>query len=193
MENLPINIVDLVFVVVIVVSGLLALYRGFVTELMAVAGWVGAAIITLTFFSTARPLLRDYIPSELASDIATGIVLFLLSLIVISALTHFIARFVRGKRTGVIDRVLGFLFGLLRGYVVLALVYLLFSQVYPPSDRPAWVEGAYSLPTLKFGADTLRRVIPEGAFEEGRALTPRRDVFSLHVLPAAASDSPRSA
>lgn len=165
MDNIPVSVADVIFAAVIVVSGGLALYRGFVTEVLAIVGWAGAAIATVSLFNPLRPLARDLIPSQIGADVATGIIIFLVTLLVISLLARIVASTVRGSRIGIIDRFLGLVFGVLRGYVVLIIVFLLFEQVYPRDDQPNWIRDARAVPLLDFGGDVLLRLVPALPFE----------------------------
>lgn len=160
MDNLPVSAADVIFAAVIVVSGGLALYRGFVTEVLAIIGWAGAAIATVTLFNPLRPLARDIIPSQIGADVATGIVIFLVALLIISLLARIVASTVRGSQISIVDRFLGLVFGILRGYVVLIIVFLLFEQVYPRDDQPKWIRDARAVPLLDFGGAVLLRLVP---------------------------------
>lgn len=160
MENLPVSVADVIFAAVIIVSGGLALYRGFVTEVLAIVGWAGAAIATLSLFNPLRPLARGFIPSQIGADVATGIIIFLVTLLIISLLARIVASTVRGSQISIIDRFLGLVFGILRGYVVLIIVFLLFEQVYPRDDQPKWIRDARAVPILDFGSTILLRLVP---------------------------------
>ena len=164
--DLPITIADLVIVGVVLLSALLALFRGFVTETLAVAGWAGAAIVTLTTFVHLRGFARGFVPSDLAADIATGIAIFVVSLVVISVISHLIASLVRGKTVGTLDRALGFLFGLLRGYVLVAIVFLGLAQLYPREDQPGWLRDAATVPLIDFAGGLLLRLVPDATLPE---------------------------
>lgn len=50
MSSLPVNIVDLIVIVVLLLSALLALFRGFVKEVLSIVGWVAALAVTYFFF-----------------------------------------------------------------------------------------------------------------------------------------------
>lgn len=165
MDNLPVSAADVIFVAVIAVSGGLALYRGFVTEVLAIVGWAGAAIATVSLFNPLRPIARGFIPSQIGADVATGIVIFLVTLLVISLLARIVASTVRGSQISIIDRFLGLVFGILRGYVVLIIVFLLFEQVYPRDDQPKWISDARAVPLLDFGGTILLRLVPALPFE----------------------------
>lgn len=180
MDNLPVSAADAIFAVVIIVSGGLALYRGFVTEVLAVVGWAGAAIATVSLFNPLRPLARDFIPSQIGADVATGIVIFLVTLLVISLLARIVASAVRGSQISIIDRGLGLAFGVLRGYVVLIIVFLLYEQVYPRGDQPEWIRDARAVPLLDFGGTFLLRLVPVLPLEEETGFN--RAGFSSAVL-----------
>lgn len=161
MEGWPLNPVDIGVIVVLLLSALLAFARGFVREVLSIAGWVGAAVVTLQLFPMARPFLREYITMELLADVLTGVGIFIGTLIVFSVVSHFIAKAVSGSALSAVDRSLGFLFGLLRGGVVLALGYLLLVWLMPnPTEHPDIVQEARTRPMIERGADMLRSLVP---------------------------------
>ena len=159
--GIAVNLVDVIIIVVILISGLLALYRGFLTEALGVAGWIGATIVTLTLFSTAQPFTRKFIPVNLAADIISGIALFLLSLVVISLITHSLANIIRGKKASFFDRTLGLLFGMLRGIVLLAFLYLLIIQFIPPEEHPHWIKESKTVPIIKKSSEWIMLIVPK--------------------------------
>jgi len=73
----PINLTDIAVALVILFSGLFALFRGFVHEILSVASWVGAAAATLVAFPFAQPEVRKVIAIPLVADLAAGIAIFL--------------------------------------------------------------------------------------------------------------------
>lgn len=160
MDNLPINAVDLVILVVVVLSGLLAFSRGFVHEFLGLIAWIGAAFVTLHFFLPAQEIARDIIAIEILADIAAGLVLFLVALFFFSLISRSIGKRVRESSIGFLDRSLGFLFGLARGALIVCLLWLVLSWLMPPADRPQWVQEARALPLLENGAELLRDVVP---------------------------------
>ncbi len=141
-------IVDLAIAAVLLISGLLAFARGFVHEVLAVAGWVGATIAALAGFPYVAPLAREWIPIRMVADIATGIGVFLVTLVVLSMISHAISRRVKDSGLGALDRSLGFLYGLTRGVVLVALAYMVFAWVTPPGERPEWLRQARALPLI---------------------------------------------
>ena len=196
LESLPFNVVDLVVVVLILVSGFLAFFRGFITEALAVAGWVGAAIVTVMAFAPAQALATQYfadiVSLQLLIDVGTGIVLFVVSLIVFSMILRAIARLVRGKEANPLDRALGFVFGLVRGLVLLAVVWLLITAIVPEDRLPSYIREASTLPMIRASGAFFLKLAPpslrnaeESPVEETRALN--REGIAPHDFDAATS------
>lgn len=176
MTDLPVNATDLVVLGVLLLSGVLALARGFVKEVLGIAGWVGAAIAALKLFPYVQPFARKHIPYQLAADAVAGAGVFLVVLVALSLISNAIARRVRDSEIGALDRSLGFVFGLLRGALVLSLAYLALVQFVPPREHPDWITGARSLPLVAYGAGLVAAIAPteireslEGAAEAGSA------------------------
>lgn len=163
MDNLPVNITDIAVIVIVLVSALLAYARGFVHEVLSVAGWIGAGFITIYAFPLAQPYARDLIAIELAADLTAGVALFIVSLAILSLLTRAISKRVQDSALNALDRSLGFLFGLVRGAVLVCLIYIAVEWMMPSADQPAWLRDARTMPLIEAGADWLRTLIPEEA------------------------------
>jgi len=170
MDVLGFNLIDLIVVTVIVLSGVFALARGFVREVFSIASWVGAVFATLYGFQPASALARQFIAAPLIADAVAGGTVFLLTLFVLSFISSFIANRVRGSAVGSVDRSLGFVFGLLRGFVLLSIAYLAISWALPPDDQPKWVRAAKTMPLLERGAGLIADFAP-AEFSRG---TPER-------------------
>ena len=161
MEVLGVNITDVVVVVTVLISGAIALARGLVKEVLAIVSWVGAAFATLYGFPYAAPYAGKVIETPWIADLTAGGVLFIVTLFVLSLASHAISRRVKGSPLGVLDRSLGFVFGLLRGALLISLAYLAFSWVQPVKDQPKWVRSAKTMPLIEQGADLIIILIPE--------------------------------
>ena len=124
------TIVDAGVAVIILFSAILAYSRGFVREALAIAGWVAAAVLAYIFAPQAEPLVReipvlsDFLDNCTASTIAAFAGVFALALIVFALFTPVFSSLVQRSALNAIDQGLGFLFGVLRGMllVVIALV-----------------------------------------------------------------------
>lgn len=162
MDNLPINAVDIIAVLVLLISGVLAYVRGFVHEILAIGGWVGAFFATVSGYPHLQPYARELIPtSELLADFGAGMTIFVISLVILTLVTRAISTRVQESGMNVLDRSLGFLFGLIRGIVVICIAYIGLEFLVPRDEQPAWVTEARSLPLMVEGATVLTSLMPE--------------------------------
>lgn len=171
MGDLPITLADVIVVLVLMISALLAFARGFVHEVLAVGGWLGAIFATIYGLPLVRPYARQLVDSDAVADVGAGLVLFLVSLIILSLLTGALSHRVRDSQLNAVDRSLGFIFGLVRGALLLAILYIALDWVMPEPSQPAWIREARSMPLVEAGADVLRSMIPAAQRNKGEAAT----------------------
>ncbi len=161
MEASPINLADIAVILVILISGLLAFFRGLVHEVLAVISWIGAALATIYGFPYARPYATDLITVPLIADMVAGVGIFLVTLILLSVLTNFIAHRIRQSALGPLDRSLGLIFGFLRGAALIAVAWVVFALLMPREDHPRWLVEAKVRPLVERSAVLLVSILPE--------------------------------
>jgi membrane protein required for colicin V production len=162
------NWFDFAVLGVLALSGLLAMARGFVKELLSLMGWIIAAIVTFITLPYVRDPVRDLVKSQTIADIGAGIVIFLVVLVICGFITGWLTRKMPGGTFGFLDGLLGLVFGLARGALLVALAYVLLQVAFKSDNLPPWVVQAKTKPYLDEGADLLRRLNPEEWFEKGR-------------------------
>ncbi len=161
LKDLPVNVVDLIVLAVLLVSAIFAYARGFIHEILSIGSWVGAIFATIYGFPHAQPYFRDLIPIQLGADLAAGVAIFVFTLFTLSMIIRFISSQIQQSSLNVLDRSLGFLFGLLRGAFIVCVVYLGVEFLMTPDEQPKWIREAKSMPLILRGADTLRGLIPD--------------------------------
>ena len=155
------NPLDLGVLAVIVLSAIFAFARGFVREALSIIAWVGAAAITLYGFNSVFAVAARFVTTPLLADLIAGAGLFVISLIVLTIITGYVARFADSGALSPINRTLGLIFGLARGLVLVSLAYLVVDVSLPQNDRPPWIKEAKSERFLAKGADLLRTALPD--------------------------------
>lgn len=151
---------DIVVVAIIVLSALFGFIRGFLREVLSIGSWIVAGLATWFGLPLLRPFARQYISHELIADVATGIAIFLVVLVVASVISHLITRSVRESALGPLDRSLGILFGIVRGAAIVSVALLICDNFYAPENRPQWLKDARTLPAVQIGADFVRQFVP---------------------------------
>ena len=137
------TMIDGAVAIVIVLSAILAYSRGFVREAMAIAGWIGAAILAYAFAESAQPLVKeipvigDFLKDscELSIIVAFGAVLAV-GLIIASLFTPLLSSAVHATALGGLDQGLGFAFGVLRGIVLVGVALLVYDRAVAANTVP---------------------------------------------------------
>lgn len=161
---------DVIILAVIVVSAVMSLGRGLIREAFSVISFIIgglAAYYALQFF---KGPLSSIIPKDWPTVTPSAI------LVVVGFLAAYsLAAFVGGRLSklihaspeiGVVDRIAGAAFGVVRGVLAAILFVLLMHQVLPESDTPAFVSKAHSYPYLNDAATWIQKQVPglvEGA------------------------------
>lgn len=153
-------IFDLIVVALLILSVGLGFMRGFCNEVFTLVGWIGAVIATIYFTPVLREFGRDLIDKKWLADLATSSAIFLVTLGIFSGVSHFVTKGIHMTRLGIVDRSLGFGFGLLRGVVLAGLCFLLFAYVFEPEDRPDIIKEARTRPFLEASARWMQAILP---------------------------------
>jgi membrane protein required for colicin V production len=158
---MPLTLLDIGLLVVMLISGILAMVRGFMREILSIAAWLAAAVVTLYFYARAETYVQPYIANDLiAKGVAIG-GLFLGTLLIVSVFTVKVSDLVLDSRVGALDRSLGFLFGLARGLVIMVVAFLFFAWLVPAKSQPEWVVHARSKAVLQATGDWLLSILPD--------------------------------
>jgi membrane protein required for colicin V production len=160
----PITYLDAALIAVAFISGLLAMYRGFAREMLSIVSWAVAAGAVLYFVIYHKPFAQDMaqqMGTQVAvAQIVVGAVIFLIVLIVVHLITARISDAILDSRIGMIDRILGFIFGAVRGFILIVIPYMFYEAFFPdPNTHFPWVREAKSLPYIKGTGDTVRYVL----------------------------------
>jgi membrane protein required for colicin V production len=152
--------VDGAAIAVVVLSALFSLVRGFVSEVLGVGAWIGAALGALSGYKYVEPYVASVVSAKnFIVPVSAGIV-FIALLIFLSILSAWIGGLVRDSALSGLDRTLGIVFGVVRGAVIVCLAYIGLSLFLVPQEWPAPVSNARFLPYAHAGAVMLVSLLP---------------------------------
>jgi membrane protein required for colicin V production len=130
------TIIDGVVAIVIILSALLAYGRGLVREVMAIVGWIAAAVLSFMFAPSVEPLVREIpVVGDIIADscelsvIGAFAIVFSIALIVMSLFTPLFSSLIRRSALGGLDQGLGFLFGVVRGLLLVAIAFFVYDTI----------------------------------------------------------------
>lgn len=170
MELQDFTVVDGAAAVIVLVSALLAFSRGFIREVMSILGWVVAAVAAFTFAPQVEPLVREIpILNDLIagscelSILAAFAAVFAVALVVVSIFTPLFSGMVANSALGPMDQGLGFLFGVARGVLLVAVAMIVYDIAIGAGEGFAEVEDSKTKVLLADFQGALEAQIPEDA------------------------------
>lgn len=137
------TLIDGVVAVVIVLSAVLAYSRGFVREVMAIVGWIGASVVAFIFAPSVQPLVRELpVVGKFLADscelsiIAAFAAVFAVALVIASLFTPLLSSAIHRTVLGGVDQGLGFLFGVVRGALLVAVAFIVYDRAMASNSVP---------------------------------------------------------
>jgi membrane protein required for colicin V production len=158
---MPIQWLDVILILIMLISAFLAMLRGLTREMLSIMSWALAALAALFFYQLYRERVRQLIEPQMLADAVLIIVVFVIVLIVVSLITVRLSNRVLDSRVGALDRTLGFVFGLVRGLILVVIAYELIAAIVPKESLPRWVTEARSLPVIESTGRAIISLLPD--------------------------------
>ena len=131
------------------ISGSLALFQGFFKELLALLGWFVAFINIKIFFTHLSKPLVIFIENESLRDIVVISTIFILTLIIWRVISIPILKIFKSTSIGYLDKLLGFLFGVFRVFVLACIIYIYTLMPNEKEDFPEYTKDSKTLPLIE--------------------------------------------
>ena len=134
MEALGLNLADWFILIVLIASGIISFARGFTKEFLSLFLWLAAFIAAISLEYLATPKIDEFIGNEEISKIISYIVVFLIFIFIGGMIIKFISKLIKWSGASGFDRFLGVVFGLMRGSIVLFVIFLLLPSGIKTTD-----------------------------------------------------------
>ena len=157
---MPITFLDGILIAIVLISAALSMARGFIREVLSILSWVVAGVATYFLYDDLLPHIHDIISNEIISHGISITIIFLVTLFIVSYITHKISDFLLDAKVGTLDRSAGFIFGAARGFLLMVAAMLLFNLFVTDAQQPAWVTDAKSKPILDSVGGSFKRFMP---------------------------------
>lgn len=132
------NQIDTVIIIVVAISSAFGLWRGLVKELLSLLSWIAALLVARVYGEPLARLLVNMIESESIRYVTAFVLLFVMVIMIGTLINHFVAKLLTVTGLKFFDRLLGVVFGLARGTVIV-LVILFILNVFV-SETEWWQE-----------------------------------------------------
>jgi membrane protein required for colicin V production len=159
---MPIQWLDVILILVMLISAIVGWYRGLTQEMLSLITFALAALVALIFYQLYRERVRALIGYPIVADLLLITVVFLIALLVFGLIFWriFDPLPIPGP-PGVVDRILGFVYGLIRGLLLVVIVYEVTIALRPKESLPHWITEARSLPFIERTGRAMLSLLPD--------------------------------
>ncbi|HKT72839.1 MAG TPA: CvpA family protein [Steroidobacteraceae bacterium] len=165
------NAADYLIIVAIALSAVSGAMRGFLREAVALVAWLIALFVAWHFSDLVEPHLGGLLGGSQVKVWSARAIIVLLVLLLGAAVGAVLGHFVRLSIFSGLDRLLGFVFGLLRGAVLLG-VFVILGQLLR-LDGEHWWRHSVLIPYGESMANTLRALVGEPRVPHGHSVVAR--------------------
>lgn len=144
------NLLDISILLVVALSCIFGLWRGFVREVLSLLAWIAAIVVARLYSPHLAPLFSSITDNDTARYVLAFAVLCFITLLLGALINHFMTRLISLAGLQVTDRLLGALFGVARGVLIVAVAVYFAAEFY--ADRIWWIE-SQTLPYVQIVID----------------------------------------
>ena len=155
------NGIDILIISIILISSIVAAFRGFVKEIFSLFSWVFSIIISFHFFTDFKIILAEYVNQKIIIDVIAFGLPFLISLFICHLISNWLSPKFNTSEVLFFDKFIGLIFGGFRGILIVVLLFLGFKYLVGV-NLPEWLIEAYSFPYL----DTIGNILKEILVDE---------------------------
>jgi membrane protein required for colicin V production len=169
-------LVDIGVIVILLISAGVSFFRGLIKEVLTILGALGGGFAALNFGASVTPItskwfgieegkdagkLFDLIPMEMVAHITAYAGIFIIVFIILQLASHLISSAVQALGLGPVDRTLGIFFGLVRGLLLLGVLYLPFHLILSEDNKKEWFEKSQTMVFVKGTTEWLLSFVPK--------------------------------
>ena len=152
---------DIIYILITLISLIKCYKKGFVLSLLSASKWLLAYVITLFLFPKTKPYVRDIIDNEYVLDFALGICLFVVVIFIILLINKGVSKAVTYTGIGGLDKVFGFFFGFIRGYVIAVCIFATVDIIFNSDKWPFDLDNSLSFQLVEKGSNYLIKEFPD--------------------------------
>ncbi len=160
------NNLDIVILIVVGISGLIALSRGLIKEVLSIVGWVLSGFAVIWLLPVFTPITNEYIESGLIAGVVSAIFILILFMVIWIFMTESIIGRIRVSKLNSIDRLLGLFFGVMRAFLLIVLIYILVSWAMPTEKQPEVMQKSKYFQLAGDFAKPIEGLIPQETLDK---------------------------
>ena len=155
------NNLDVIILIVVVISALIALNRGLVKEVLSIVGWVLATMAIIYLLPVCLPFTKKFVASGILAGILTALMIFVLFFVIWIYSTSQVIGKIRTSKLNGLDRLLGLFFGVMRAFLLVVLFNIMVSWIIPEDKQAAVLTESKYYQLAGSFAKPLEEMIPQ--------------------------------
>lgn len=156
MNSVNITLVDWLIIAILAISALISSKRGFVKEALSLLIWLVAFLVASTFSPLLAPLLANTIEAPSIQQMAAFAILFVATLLVGGGVNYLLATLIKVSGLTGTDRLLGVIFGAIRGGIIVMLLIIGLPKLLPVHEDQWWQQSTFIPHFVAFEDDFWR-------------------------------------
>ena len=157
-----INFFDIFVFIIVIYNVIQCFFKGFSLSLISFSKWILSTVVTIILVPKLQPIVSDYIQSQFINNVGLGIAIFILTLFITIVIGKTLSKAITWTGVGSIDKVFGFLFGFLKGYIVCICLFSIINWFYPYQNWGISAKDAFFFNYISKGSNILIEEIPSG-------------------------------
>ncbi len=170
------NSFDLILIVFTLISILYGYFRGLIKEVFSITTLILSCLFSFYFFSDISTLLKKYISVTLLADSLSFGITFIVVFSIFSFISSFLTKHIKSSSLRIFDKNLGIIFGGLRAFVLVSILYIFTNWTLWTSNPPDWVTNSKSFPIIDNGAKLILNLTPENTLDQVRKIINYKDI-----------------
>lgn len=176
------NGLDILFVVIIAVCAIFSIIKGFMREVFFLGGVVLGIILAANFYLDVAESLSPVLGTGTVAQVVSFALVFLVIVVGVSLAGVALARIMRIAKLGGVDRLLGLLFGVIKGVLISAVICFVIITFVPRGSE--LLQASTMSPTLLIIIDQVTFLFPQELQEEfAERLEMMRELWRLRRMP----------
>ena len=139
---------DILILLIILISAFFAFFRGISLEILSISGWLISFLGSYIYGNNLVNIINQILNNIFISNIISYVITFLVIFVVFSFLTRKFSSYIKDSYVGLLDKSLGFVFGITRGYVLVGLCFFTFDYFYQ-GKKIDLIENSKIIPIIK--------------------------------------------
>lgn len=164
-NNLALNITDIIFLLIILISVIIGLFRGFAKEALALTGWFISGWLSIKYYGLLATNLRNFITPQILADAISFGIIFLILILLSTLITQIVSKNIQNSLLSPIDKFMGMIFSIIRSVLILSIITIFLEKsIWQEKDIPEWVSNSHTYNLITLVNNFIVTLLPKDIF-----------------------------